>query len=77
MPGPVIIFASITNFCKLIICSLVPLHNFGGFKLRNKITGIPIFKVNWWFGIPDGFNELINSIGKLTAWSSSIHISTE
>ena len=46
VPHPVIMVHSIMCDFNDLICKRVPLHNFGGLRFRNKITGHPTFKLN-------------------------------
>jgi len=54
--------ASTKNLFSLVIRKRVPLHNLGGFKFVNNITGIPNFNVNLCGGKPVGHKEFKNRI---------------
>lgn len=60
---PPMIVASIKFGEQFLMVNLVPLHNFGAFKLRIRITSDPTFNVSTCGGIPGGSNEFKNSVG--------------
>jgi len=68
---PLKIVASRTFPIILLITKCVPLHNLGGYKLRRRITGDPIFNRRLCGGIPGISMEFKNSVGKLTVSFSS------
>lgn len=48
---------------SFLTASIVPLQNFGGFKLQMNINSEPTLNVKMYGGIPDDSNELRNTIG--------------
>lgn len=46
-------------------CNLVPIHNFGSFRLCSNITAVAFCNGSLWYDRPAGFREFNNAIGYL------------
>ena len=63
LPHPVKMVATIKLLLNSVTCNLVPLHSYGGLRLRSNMTVAPTFTFSLCRGRPGGLRVLRNSTG--------------